>query len=128
MKLKQCNIKGFFTYGFSSLLFLRAEEKVVWTVCTAEISSESFPKILHWRPNLKTQEPAGPKVFFLKSSPVKVLILVACTAKLETLKMYRIGLSLCCHHSTKLASTGNKAGNFLMTILLWVLAAFITLF
>ena len=49
MKLKQCNIKGFFTYGFSSLLFLRAEEKAVWTVCIAEISSESFrsegPKI-----------------------------------------------------------------------------------
>ena len=46
MKLKQCNIKGFFTYGFSSLLFLRVEEKVVWTVCTAEISSESEgPKI-----------------------------------------------------------------------------------
>ena len=42
MKLKQWNIKGFFTYGFSSLLFLRAEEKAVWTVCTAEISSESF--------------------------------------------------------------------------------------
>ena len=29
-------------YAFSSLLFLRAEEKAVWTVCTAKISSESF--------------------------------------------------------------------------------------
>ena len=37
MELKQSNIKGFFTYGFSSLFFLRAEEKVVLTVCTAEI-------------------------------------------------------------------------------------------
>ena len=50
MKLKQCNIKGFFAYGFSSLLFLRAEEKAVLTVCTAEISSKSF-----W--------PEGPKIF-----------------------------------------------------------------
>ena len=50
MELKQSNIKGFFTYGFSSLLFLRAEEKVVLTVCTAEILSKSF-----W--------PEGPKIF-----------------------------------------------------------------
>ena len=50
MKLKQCNIKGFFTYDFSSLLFLHAEEKAVLTVCTVEISSNSF-----W--------PEGPKIF-----------------------------------------------------------------
>ena len=37
MELKQSNIKGFFLYGFSSFLFLRTEEKVVLTVCTAEI-------------------------------------------------------------------------------------------
>ena len=42
--------QGFFTYGFSSLLFLRAEEKAVYTVCSAEISSESF-------------RPKGPKIF-----------------------------------------------------------------
>ena len=50
MKLKQCNIKGFFAIGFSSLLFLRAQEKAVLTVCTAEISSKSF-------------RPKGPKIF-----------------------------------------------------------------
>ena len=42
MKLKQCNIKVFFAYGFSSLLFLCAEEKAVLTVCSAEISSKVF--------------------------------------------------------------------------------------
>ena len=42
MKLKQCNIKVFFTYGFSSLLFLRAEEKAVLTVCTADFSTKIF--------------------------------------------------------------------------------------
>ena len=52
MKLKQCNIKVFFMYmyGFSSLLFLRAEEKVVLTVCTADFLSNSF-------------RPKGPKIF-----------------------------------------------------------------
>ena len=50
MKLEQCNVKGFFTYGVSSLLFLCAEEKAVWTVCTAENLSESF-------------RPEGPKIF-----------------------------------------------------------------
>ena len=50
MKLKQCNTKVFFTYGFSSLLFLRAEEKAVLTVCTADFSSNSF-------------RPEGPKIF-----------------------------------------------------------------
>ena len=34
MKLKQCNIKGFFMYGFS--------EKAVLTVCTADFQSKSF--------------------------------------------------------------------------------------
>ena len=41
---------GFFTYGFSSLLFLCAEEKAVLTVCTADFSSKSF-------------RPEGPKSF-----------------------------------------------------------------
>ena len=50
MKLKQCNIMFFFSFGFSSLLFLRAEEKAVLTGCTVEISSKSF-----W--------PEGPKIF-----------------------------------------------------------------
>ena len=50
MKLKQSNIKGFFSYGFSSLLFLHADKKVVLTVCTGEI----------WR---KSLWPEGPKIF-----------------------------------------------------------------
>ena len=47
-----CNatLRGFFTYGFSSLLFLRAEEKAVLTVCTADFSSKSF-------------QPKGQKIF-----------------------------------------------------------------
>ena len=39
-----------YMYGFSSLLFLRAEEKVVLTVCTADFLSNSF-------------RPKGPKIF-----------------------------------------------------------------
>ena len=50
MKLKQCNIKGFFTYDFSYLLFLHDEEKVVLTVCTADfqviVSAQRAEKFL----------------------------------------------------------------------------------
>ena len=51
MKLKKCNIKACFTYGFLSLLFLCAEEKAVLTVCTADFSSKRF-------------RPKGPKIFW----------------------------------------------------------------
>ena len=63
---------------FSSLPFLRAEEKAVLTVSTVEISSKSFwpkgpkifgrPKNLCWRPNLnlKLRSQLAPSFFFLK--------------------------------------------------------------
>ena len=58
MKLKQCNIKGFFAYGFSSLLFLRAEEKAVLTKGRKFLATKSK--------NLGASWPRG---FFSKVEP-----------------------------------------------------------
>ena len=65
--------QGFFTYGFSSLLFLRAEEKAVLTVCTVDFSSKSFQFLVTKKFVLPTKSKnlgaSWPQGFFSKVEP-----------------------------------------------------------